>query len=165
MTYTAKTASTLRKITGLLLDKIATELGLIDAELDLHKSKFLLLTPSGTSLGASGIDLASGTNKEKHGFFFPVDVTILKMHDYLTEAYVKDTDEAKIEVYAEDGTPTKLFGRGLTDGEAAKTHTQTDPETDEEDIAAGMGISLKATNTQSGSGTGHAAVLVEYVER
>jgi len=171
MTYSAKTADELRKIKGLRLDKIAAELKLIDTELDakqaaidLHKSKFMLLTPTEATLAASGVDLASGSDIEIHGFFFPVNVTLVKMHDYLTEAYVKDTTDAKIEVYDEAGT--KLFGRTLdAGGEPAKQHTQTDPEDGAENVNAGTGIYLKATNTGATSGTGHAAVIIEYIER
>lgn len=174
MTYTAKNAKQLRQEAGSLLKKIASELGLIDTELDtkqtaidLHKSKFIILTfgiTTDSALATTGVDLASGSDVTKYGFFFPVDITLVKMHDYLTEAYVKDTADAKIEVYDEDAA--KLFGRTLTaGGESAKTHTQTDPEAAAVNVDAGTLIYLKVTHTDVGSGTGHAIVIAEYVER
>jgi len=127
-----------------------------------RETKKVLLTAQAATLALSGIDLASGSDIERHGAFFPTAVTLLKMHDYLSEVYEKDTDDAKIEVY--DEADTKLFGRTVTAaGEAAKLHTQTLPEADEAVLAAGTGIYLKATNTAT-SGTGHAVVMVEYVD-
>jgi hypothetical protein len=174
MAYTAKTVKQLRQKSGSLLQKIATELGLVDtelaaleAEIDRNESKFIDLTinlGTDTAKATSGIDLASGSDITKYGFFFPVDVTLIKMHDYLNEAYVKDTSDAKIEVYDEDAA--KLFGRTLTaGGEAVKTHTQTDPEAAAVDVDAGTAFYLKASHTDVGSGTGHASVIVEYKER
>jgi len=167
MTYTAITAKKFRQKTGSLADKITTEFGLIDTEIDMNKSKFIDLTKglgTDTALATSGIDLASGSDITRYGFFFPVNVTLIKMHDYLNEAYVKDTDDAKIEVY--DSSGTKLFGRTLAaDGEDVKTYTQTDPEAAAVNVAAGTAFYLKATNTASNSGTGHASVIIEYVER
>jgi hypothetical protein len=140
------------------MTEILKKIGLLYRE-----TKKLLLSPVGTTLATSGIDLASGSDISQHGFFFPTSVTLLKMHDYLSEAYVKDTDDALIEIYNE--ADTKIFGRTLTaGGEAAGTHTQTNPETGEAFIAAGTGIYLKATNTASSSGTGHAIVIIEYVD-
>jgi hypothetical protein len=128
-----------------------------------RETKKLLLTPAEATLATAGIDLASGSDISRYGFFFPTAVTLLKMHDYISEVYAKDTDDALIEVY--DDSDTKLFGRTVTaGGEAAGTHTQTAPEAGEAVLAAGTGIYLKATNTASGSGTGHAIVMVEYVD-
>jgi hypothetical protein len=129
-----------------------------------RETKKLLLTPAAATLAGSGIDLASGSDKVKHGFFFPTAVTLLKMHDYMAELYARaNSVDAVIEVY--DDADTKLFGRTVTaGGEAAKLHTQTSPESGEAVLAAGTGIYLKATNTES-SGTGHAIVMIEYVDR
>ena len=130
-----------------------------------RETKKLLLTPSAATLAGSGIDLASGSDKVKHGFFFPTAVTLLKMHDYMAEIYAKGNalqTDALIEVY--DEADTKLFGRTVTAaGEAAKLHTDTLPESGEAVLAAGTGIYLKATNTET-SGTGHAIVMIEYVD-
>ena len=169
MSYIAKTVTELRRIGGSPMKKVAAENALIDAEIDIQKSKFMNLTVglgTDTAVGTTGIDLASGADIDRYGFFFPVDVTLIAMHDYLTEAYVKETDDAKLEVYDDAGTPVKLFGRTLTAaGEAAKTATSTNPETDKADVDAGTAIMLKAVKTDATSGTGHAIVVVEYVER
>ena len=167
MTYTAKTKTELRTESGSLLKKLATEFGLIEDEINMRKSVFVNLTygiTTDSALITTGADLASGSDVTKYGWFAPVDITVVKMHDYLTEAYVKETSDAKIEVYDVDNT--KLFGRTLaTGGEAVKTHTQTDPEAAAVDVAAGTPIYLKVSHTDSSSGTGHAMVLVEYIER
>lgn len=130
-----------------------------------RETKKLLLSPASTALNVSGIDLASGSNIERHGFCFPTAVTLLKMHDYMAEVYAKGDAEqvdAKIEVY--DDADTKLFGRTVTaGGEVAKLHTQTSPEAGEAVLAAGTGIYVKATNTET-SGTGHAVVIIEYID-
>lgn len=167
MAYTAITAKRFRQEAGSLAKKLATEFGLIGAEINMNKSKFIDLTVdlgTDTALATSGIDLASGSDITKYGFFFPEDVTILKMHDYLNEAYVKDTSDAKIEIY--DAAATKLAGRTLTaGGEAVKTHTQTNPEAAAVNVDAGTGIYLKVSHTDVGTGTGHASVILEYRER
>lgn len=177
MSYTAPSAQELRNRGGTITDKIVTELDLIKTELDviesgeaLQQSKFANLNTnmvSASSLAASGIDLASGSDITMYGVWFaPVDITLIKMHDYITEAYVKDTTDAKIEIYNDAGTPAKLFGRTLTAaGEAAKSVHSTSPESGKADVAAGTGIVLKAVNTGSSTGTGHAAVQIEYIER
>jgi len=130
-----------------------------------RETKKVLLTAASTALNVSGIDLASGSDIERHGVFFPTAVTLLKMHDYLAEVYAKGDalqTDAVLEVF--DEADTKLFGRTLTaGGEAAGLHTKTLPESGEAVLAAGTGIYLKATNTET-SGTGHAIVLVECVD-
>lgn len=167
MTYTAITAARFRKEAGSVAKKLATEFGLIATEINLNKTKFIDLTidlGTDTAKATSGIDLASGSDITKYGFFFPVDVTLIMMHDYLNEAYVKDTADAKIEVYDEDDA--KLFGRTLTSGgEAVENHTQTAPEAATVNVAAGTGFYLKVSHTDVGSGTGHAGVILEIKER
>lgn len=168
MTYTSKTYAELRKIGGSLLKKIAGETSLIDAEIDVHKSKFAHVTiamGTRTALATSGVDLATGSDATYYGVFVaPVDLTLVKMHDYLTEAYAKNTTDAKIEVYDDAGTPVKRFGRTLTAaGEDAKTFTSTNPESGVSAVTAGTRLDLKITAT-GGSGTGHAEVIIEYIE-
>lgn len=175
MTYTAKTAKQLRNEKGSLLQKVASENALIDTEIDsiqtgaaLSQRKFVnltALTGTNTGLATTGVDLATGSDISIYGHFFPKAVTLIGMHDYLTEAYVKDTDDAKIEVYNDAVAPVKLFGRTLTaEGEAAKAKHTTAPEAGKASVAAGTGIVLTAVNTAANTGTGHAIVVLEYVE-
>lgn len=177
MTYTAPSGQELRNRGGTITDKISQELALIDAEMDgitagetLQQSKFANLNTnmvSSSSLAASGIDLATGSDVTMYGVWFaPVDIQLIKMHDYITEAYVKDTTDAKIEIYDDASSPAKLFGRTLTAaGEAAKSSHSTSPESGKANVAAGTGIVLKAVNTGSSTGTGHASIQIEYIER
>ena len=170
MTYTAPSTRTLRMKKGTITEKIADELALIDTELDMNKSKFVVLTPgegTNTAQATSGIDLASGSDIQLYGVFVaPVDITVVSMKDYLTEAYVKETSDAKLEIYDDAGTPVKIFGRTLTaGGEAAKNFTSTTPETGVANIDAGTRLDLKAVHTDSTTGTGHAIVILEYIER
>lgn len=169
MSYTAITPGDFRKKGGTLAEKLASEFALVDAEIDVHKSKFAILTAgvgTPTALATAGIDLASGSDIQIYGAFVaPVDITVVSMKDYLTEAYVKDTDDAKIEIWDDTGTPVKIFGRTVTaGGEAAKNFTSTTPESGKESITAGTRLDLKAVNTASSTGTGHAVVILEYVE-
>jgi hypothetical protein len=88
------------------------------------------------------------------------------MTDYLTEAYVKETDNAKIEVKDDAGSPNTIFTRTLTAaGEAVKAVHTTLPATGMANIAAGTRLDLAITHTDSTSGTGHALVYIEYIER
>jgi len=167
MTYTATTAQEFRRKKGTMSQKLADEFTDIDTEIDKIKSKFVMLTSSDTTEATTGIDLASGSDITQYGVFVaPVDITVVSMKDYLTEAYVKDTVDAKIEIYDDADTPNKIFGRTLDEsGEDAGTFTSTNPETDKENIAAGTRLDLKAVNTASSSGTGHAIVMIEYIEQ
>jgi hypothetical protein len=175
MTYTAPSAEALAKRTGPVSKKMATECALIATDLTDHQTrlglaqrKFVTLTAgAGTTsaVATTGIDLATGSDITLDGFFFPKPVTLVAMHDYLTEAYAKDTTDAKIEIYNNAGTPAKLFGRTLTaGGELAKAAHITLPETGKAAVTAGTAITLKAVNTGSSSGTGHAIVTIEYLE-
>ena len=172
MAYTAKTEKEFRSEKGTLSQKITSELALIEAELDsqeISQSKFAVLTAgvgTNTAEATAGLDLASGADIQIYGCFFaPVDIQIVKMHDVLTEAYVKDTNDAKIEIYNNAGVPAKLFGRTLTAaGELIGAQHHTDPEAGAGNVTAGTRIDLKAVHTENGSGTGHAIVILEYTE-
>jgi hypothetical protein len=125
-----------------------------------------LTVPTGTNeaLATTGVDLGSGSDITISGFFFPKAATLVAMHDYLTEAYAKDTTDAKIEIYNDADTPAKLFGRTLTAaGELVKAKHSTLPETGKAAIAAGTRVDLKAVNTGA-SGTGHAIVVLEFTD-
>lgn len=172
MTYTAKTAKEMRTQKGTLLYKVSTENGLIETELAAIPAaarKFLTLTPvtgTNTAIGTAGIDLASGADITVYGFWFPKAATLVKMHDVLTEAYAKDTGDAKITVYADlAGGAALLFTRTLTAaGELVRAAHATSPEAGASAIAAGTMVYLTAVHTEAGGGTGHALVSIEYTE-
>jgi len=178
MTYTAPDAGTFRKVGGTLAQKICNELSDIETEFTSvsgeftkNNSKYAVLTAgvgTNTDLTTAGIDLASGSDISIYGVFFaPVNITVVTLHYYLTEAYVKDTnaDDAKIELYNDASSPVKIFGATLAaTGVAAKTHGEIAPETGKAAITKGTRLDLKVVNTASNSGTGHAIVILEYVE-
>jgi len=176
MTYTAPDAGTFRKVGGSLAQKICNELSDIETEFTSvsgeftkNNSKYAVLTAgvgTNTALATAGIDLASGSDIQIYGVFFaPVNITVVTLHYYLTEAYVKDTNDAKIELYNDASSPVKIFGATLAAaGVAAKTHGKIAPETGKAAITEGTRLDLKAVNTASSSGTGHAIVILEYVE-
>ena len=176
MTYTAPDAGTFRKVGGTLAQKICNELSDIETEFTSvsgeftkNNSKYAVLTAgvgTNTALATAGIDLATGSDIQIYGVFFaPVNITVVTLHYYLTEAYVKDTDYAKIELYNDASSPVKIFGATLAAaGVAAKTHGEITPETGKAAITEGTRLDLKAVNTANSSGTGHAIVILEYVE-
>lgn len=176
MAYTAKSAGTLRKIRGSLLEKIAGELALIGAEIDsvgaqtaTHRSKFALLTAGlGTRSAAetSGVDIADGTGGTTFGVFFaPVAITAVNLHVLANEAYAKDTTDAKIEIKDNSATPVVIFTHTpAADGVAAGTLVSTSPATGKAAIAAGKRLDLVVTATGSSGGTGHVDVILEYYE-
>ena len=176
MTYTAPDAGTFRKVGGTLAQKICNELSDIETEFTSvsgeftkNNSKYAVLTAgvgTNTALATAGIDLASGSDIQIYGVFFaPVNITVVTLHYYLTEAYVKDTYDAKIELYNDASSPVKIFGATLAAaGVAAKTHGKIAPETGKAAITEGTRLDLKAVTPASSSGTGHAIVILEYVE-
>lgn len=176
MAYTAKSAGTLRKIRGSLLEKIAGELALIGAEIDsvgaqaaAHRSKFALLTAGlGTrsDVATSGADIADGAGGTTFGVFFaPVAITAVKLHVLANEAYAKDGTDAKIEIRDNAATPVVIFTHTpAADGVAAGTLVSTSPATGKAAIAAGKRLDLVVTATGSSGGTGHVDVILEYYE-
>jgi len=176
MAYTAKSAGTLRKIRGSLLEKIAGELALIGAEIDsvgaqaaAHRSKFALLTAGMGDRSAaetSGVDIADGTGGTTFGVFFaPVAITAVRLHVLANEAYAKDTTDARIEIRDNAATPAVIFAHTpAADGVEAGTLVSTSPEAGKAAIAAGRRLDLVVTATGSSGGTGHVDVILEYYE-
>lgn len=169
MAYTAKSAGTLRKIRGSLLEKIAGELALIGAEIDTHRSRFALLTAGlgdRSAAETSGVDIADGTGGTTFGVFFaPVAITAVKLHVLANEAYAKDTTDAKIEIKDNSATPVVIFTHTPSaDGVAAGTLVSTSPEAGKAAITAGRRLDLVVTATGSTGGTGHVDVILEYYE-
>ena len=166
MAYTAPNAVAFRNKAGSLSEKVTYELGLIDTAIDSAKINIVDLTASmvsGTSLAANGADLASGTNATYYAVFCaPVDITVVSMDDFLTEAYVKETTDAKIEIVTEATSPVTIATRTLTaTGEAVKTRHSTTPAVAA--VAAGTILNLKLTVSASSTGTGHAKVFMRYI--
>lgn len=118
---------------------------------------------SSTSLAANGADLASGTNATFYAVWCaPVACTIVSMDTFLTEAYVKQTTDAKIEIIDNAASPvTKVTYTLPAAGRAVKTYVSTTTIASAA-LAAGDILALKITATASSSGTGHAKVLMRY---
>lgn len=169
MGYTQTALDVLRTKAGTLLAKLYTEFGLISTAIGKAELKRVELTAgvgTNTALATSGADLADGTGCQIYGAFVaPSAITVVRITDYLGEAYVKDTDDAKIEVYNDAETPVKIFGRTLdAEGEDAGSYTATTPETGKASVTAGTRLDLKITATKSSSGTGHAKIWLEYYD-
>jgi hypothetical protein len=172
MTYTQTNLATLRSKAGSLLQKLYTEFGLVKTELDtlttangkaaINTVDLTASMVSATSLAANGADLASGTNATYYAVWcVPVDIHVVSMDDFLTEAYVKETTDAKIEIVTEAGSPVTIATRTLTaGGEAVKTKHSTTPAVTA--VTAGTILNLKITASASSTGTGHAKVFMRY---
>lgn len=175
MTYTAPSKTFLKNTCGTDSSVIAGELGKIDTELDSLATangkaavNIVDLTASmvsSTSLAANGADLNAAETATYYAVFCaPVAITVVSMDDFLTEAYVKDTTDAKIEILTEATSPVTVATRTLTaGGEAVKTKHSTNPASAEvAAIAAGTILNLKITVTGSSTGTGRAKVFMRY---
>lgn len=163
--FIAKTPIQMRAKSGTNAEIISREFALVDAAIDTAKIQTVDLTASmvsSTSLAANGVDLASGTNATYYAVWcVPVDIHAVYMDDFLTEAYVKETTDAKIEIVTEAASPVTIATRTLTaGGEAVKVKHSTAPAVTA--IAAGTILNLKITATASSTGTGHAKVSLRY---
>lgn len=124
-------------------------------------------TGTNTVLATTGVDLThetGGTAVTYYGAWFaPAAVTATKLYIMLNEAYVKDTNDCKIEVYDNAGTPVKIFGTTLdAEGVAAGTVVEVDVEDDAGAIAADTRFDVKITTTDNASGTGFASMKIAY---
>lgn len=163
--YTAIGAGTFRSKGGSLSEKLGYEFSKVDAALATSRVQTVDLTASmvsGTSLAANGVDLASGTNATFYAVFVaPAAITIVGMVTYLTEAYVKETTDAKIELKTEAASPILkcqyIFPVG---GQAVKTMVFTGPNSPS--LAGGDALDMIVTQSASTSGTGHAKVFLKY---
>lgn len=164
MTYTAPPPNFLKNRTGTDSSILSEELVKIDAAIDTAKTNYIDLTAgkgTDTTLATAGIDLASGSNATYYAVFCaPVDIHVTAMYDFLTEAYKKDTTDAKIEIVTEATTPVTIATRTLADGETAKSQHTTTPAVTA--VAAGTILNLKITATGASTGTGYARVIMAY---
>jgi hypothetical protein len=175
MTYTATGAGAFRDKGGSLTEKLGAEFAAIKVETDSLRTAggkaainivdLTASTVSSTSLAANGVDLASGTDHTYYAVWVaPVACTILYMDTILTEAYVKETNDAKIEIIDNAGSPvTRVTYTLPTAGRAVKSLVSTAPVSGATAaLAAGDILALKITETLSSSGTGHAKVMLRY---
>lgn len=172
MAYNAPNADAFRKRTGSLAKKITGELGKLDTEIDKQKVHSVVLTAgmgTNTALATTGVDLASGSDAQYYGVFFaPHDITIVGMRTLLTEAYKKDTTDAKIELLdnytlgAQTLATYALPGTGAVEG---YSHNTAPVSAALADVNSGFRIDMKITATGDSSGTGHAVVILDYINR
>lgn len=165
MVYTATGAGTFRSKGGSLSEKLGYEFNKVATAIDTARIQTVDLTASmvsSTSLAANGVDLASGTNATFYGVFVaPGALTIVGMVTYTTEAYVKETTDAKIELKTEAGSPvTKCSYTFPVGGQAVKTMVLTAPGSPS--LASGDALDMVVTQSASTSGTGHAKVFLKY---
>ncbi len=172
MTYTAKTAGQLKRIAGSMIEKIATEFGLIDAEIDTHKVHTVHLTAglgTPTAQATTGVDLADGNDTTYYAVFVPPsDITITEVYVLMTEDYVEDTDAGSITLSAPkqgiEGLTIctiALPGTGIVaDSGLSGTISGTNGN-----VNAGKRLDITVVATGSSSGTGHAVVMMEYINR
>jgi hypothetical protein len=175
MTYVAPGRTFLKNRLGTDSSVIVGELAKIDTELDTLTTangkaavNIIDLTASmnsSSSLAANGVDLASGTNHTYYAVFIaPVACTIVSMESILTEAYVKETTDAKIELIDNAGSPvTRVTYTLPAAGRAVKSMVSTAPvDSTKAILAAGDILNLATTESASSSGTGHAKVFMRY---
>ena len=162
--YTAPNQFFLKNTPGTDASVLAAELAKIDAAIDTSKLQFAELTygmGTDTALATSGVDLAAGSNAQYYArFVAPQAITIVGMATYLTEAYLKETTDAKIELLDEAASPVTKVTYTLPTPRAAKTLVITTPASAA--LAAGDALDLKITATGSSTGTGHARVVLIY---
>jgi len=168
MTYTSPSPNFLKNSLGTDSSVLAGQFAQIDTAIDSAKIQIVDLTASmnsSTSLAANGVDLASGTNHTYYAVFLaPVACTIVSMDSYLTEAYVKETTDAKIELIDNAGSPvTRVTYTLPTAGRTVKSMVSTSPVSGATaSLAAGDMLNLAITESASSSGTGHAKVFLRY---
>lgn len=165
MAYTAPRRNFLKNSLGTDSDILAAEFAKLDTAIDSAKVQVVDLTASmvsSTNLAANGVDLASGTNATYYALFAaPVAMTITGMVTYTTEAYVKETTDAKIELKTEAASPvTKCTYTFPLAGQAVKTMVTTAPTV--ATLAAGEVLDMVVTVSASSTGTGHAKVYLLY---
>jgi hypothetical protein len=165
MVYTAPGKFFLKNRLGTDSLILSGELGKIDTAMDSANLKYLDLTASmvsATNLAANGADIASGANATYYCVFVaPQALTLVGMVTYLTEAYVKETTDAKIELKDEAGSPVTKFTYTLpVAGRALKSTVVTTPASAA--MAQGDALDLVITATASSTGTGHAKVFLLY---
>lgn len=167
MAYTATTGAVFRKIKGSLSQKLGSEFGNVQAGLDAAKLQRIDLSAgigTATAIATAGIDIATGSNATYYGVFVADrPITVQKYLIYFTEAYVKLTTDAKVEIKNEAGTPAvKATYTCTATGEAAKSYVEVSPATGQAALAKGEALDIAITATASATGTGHVKVFMIY---
>lgn len=162
--YTPINAKTFRGKTGSLSDKLAQEFKNISVAVDTAEKAEVAVTigSSASSLAAAGFDLADGTGGTTYGVFVaPFDMEILGADLVLTEAYVKDTDDAKVEIKDNASSPvTKADVTLPAAGGDAKSVLPMDVKSST--VAAGDILNVAISSTAASTGTGHGLVVLKY---
>ena len=167
-TYTPKDELVFRTQKGSLSKKIATELAAISAAITTSEATAaglaemtVTLGSSGSTLAAAGFDLADATGGETYGVFVaPYDLTITGGSVVTTEAYSKDTDDAKIEIV--DNAVTPVVKADLTMPVAGVlVKVATPMVVKSAAVAAGTILNVKITATGD-TGTGHALIALRF---
>ena len=172
MVYNALSARSFAEKLGSLAEKITDENALIDAEIDKQKVHSVVLTAgmgTNTALATTGVDLASGSDATYYGVFVaPHDITIVGLRTLMTEDYVKDTTDAKIELLdnytlgAQTLVTYTLPATGIVEGAGANVSPVSAALAD---VNSSKRLDLKITATGDTSGTGHAVVILDYINR
>jgi hypothetical protein len=118
---------------------------------------------SGTSLAANGASLkGSGDVTYSCVFVAPAALHIVKVVTYMTEAYLKETNDAKVELIDEAGTPVTKFTYTLPGGGRAVKNSVVHTTIASAAMVAGDALDLKITVTGNSSATGHVKVFMWY---
>lgn len=169
MSYVATGEGLFRSKGGSLSHKLGYEFAQIQSQTDTLNTNVTRsitrrwnLTPNmgtDTALATTGISLKTGATYYAK-FFTDVAVTIVGMVTYQTEAYAKDTTDAKIELKTEASSPvTKVTYTFPAAGRAAKTVVNTTPTS--ATLAAGDALDIVITATGA-SGTGYCKIELLY---
>lgn len=123
------------------------------------------LTPkegTDTALATTGVDLKTGATYYCK-FVADVAMTVVGMVSYVTDAYVYDTTDAKIELKTEAAVPVTVVTYTFPQaGRAAKTSVTTNPVNSTVAVlAAGDAIDIVVTSTGA-SGAGHVKLYLLY---
>jgi hypothetical protein len=177
MTYTQTALDILRSKGGSLLKKIYTEFGLVKTELDALATADTTLSGrtltnycdltasfvSGTSLASNGASLkGSGDVTYSCVFVAPAALHITGVVTYMTEAYLKETNDAKVELIDEAGTPVTKFTYTLPIGGRAVKNAVVHTTIASAAMTAGDALDLKITVTGNSSATGRVKVFLRY---
>lgn len=169
MTYTATDAYTFRTKQGSLSEKICAEFSSIDSEIDTvittadsDAEKSVVFGSSGATLAGAGFDVADGTGGTTYGVFVaPFAITVTGAFVVMTEAYVKDTDDATVSI-VDNAAEANTIGAATLTAEGIDQLGTLAMTLDETSVAAGTVLNVVVSATAASTGTGHALVVMKY---